>query len=61
VEIIAQLLGIEAPGLQVVNLPNQGLIDNLPWDTFIEVEGHVSPAGVRGLKVAHCRTPSPRP
>lgn len=51
VEIIAQLLGIETPGLQVVNLPNQGLIDNLPWDTFVEVQGHVSPAGVRGLKV----------
>jgi len=51
VEIIAQLLGIEAPGLQVVNLPNQGLIDNLPWDTVVELEGHVSPAGVRGLKV----------
>ncbi len=51
VEIIAQLLGLEAPGLQVVNLPNQGLIDNLPWDTYVEVEGHVDPAGVRGLKV----------
>ena len=51
VEIIAQLLGAEAPGLQVVNLPNQGLIDNLPWDAVVELEGHVSPAGVRGLKV----------
>lgn len=51
VEIIAQLLGLEPAGLQMVNIPNAGLIDNLPYDAIVELPAHVSPAGVRGLKV----------
>ncbi len=57
VAIIAALLGAAEPGLEVVNIPNQGLIDNLPPEAIVEVPAHISPAGVRGLKVG----PLPQP
>jgi alpha-galactosidase len=57
VEIISALAGVSAPGLQTVNLPNAGLIDNLPQDAVVELPAHVGPAGVRGLRVG----PLPRP
>ncbi|NPV07956.1 MAG: hypothetical protein HPY83_08340 [Anaerolineae bacterium] len=57
VEIIAALAGTEAPSRQVVNLPNRGLIDNLPHEAIVEVPAWVGQDGVRGLKVG----PLPQP
>ncbi|MSS71317.1 MAG: hypothetical protein EXS64_07490 [Candidatus Latescibacteria bacterium] len=57
VEIISALTGVSEPGLQTVNVPNAGLIDNLPEDAVVELPAHVGPAGVRGLKVG----PLPQP
>ena len=51
VPIIASLLGLDGPAIETVNLPNAGLIDNLPPEAIVELPAHVSPAGVRGLKV----------
>ena len=51
VQIMATLLGLKEPGTYMVNIPNEGLIDNLPWDAIVEVPAYVSPAGVQGLKV----------
>ena len=51
VQIMATLLGLKEPDTYVVNIPNEGLIDNLPWDAIVEVPAYVSPAGVQGLKV----------
>ena len=51
VEIIASLLGIEPPIVRMVNIPNGGLIDNVPEDAIVELPAYVDPAGVRGLQV----------
>jgi alpha-galactosidase len=51
VPIISSLLGVDEPGTFVVNLPNHGLIDNLPEEAIIEAPGLASPAGVRGIQV----------
>lgn len=57
VEIIASLVGVEKPGVHMVNIPNGGLIDNLPDEAIVELPAYVDPAGVRGLKVG----PLPQP
>ncbi len=57
VEIISALLGVDEPGLQMVNLPNAGLIDNLPQDAIVELPAHMGPTGVRGLKVGPLSQP----
>ena len=51
VDIIAMLEGIHPPGFEMVNIPNNGLIDNLPDHAIVELPAHVGPLGVRGLKV----------
>jgi alpha-galactosidase len=51
VPIMLALLGMEPPALETVNLPNAGLIDNLPPEAIVELPALVSPTGVRGLKV----------
>lgn len=35
-----------------VNIPNEGLIDNLPQDLIVEVPVHVNKDGVQGIKIA---------
>jgi len=57
VEIVSALTGVSAPGLQMVNVPNAGLIDNLPEEAVVELPAHVGPAGARGLKIG----PLPQP
>ena len=51
VEIIAALLGIIEAEQHMVNVPNKGLIDNLPNDAIVELPAYIGPGGVRGLKV----------
>ncbi|MBT3604585.1 MAG: hypothetical protein HN521_16125 [Candidatus Latescibacteria bacterium] len=51
VEIIASLLGVIDPEMHMVNVPNNGLIDNLPDEAIVELPAHIGPGGVRGLKV----------
>jgi alpha-galactosidase len=51
VEIIASLLGVIEAEMHMVNVPNKGLIDNLPSDAIVELPAHIGPGGVRGLKV----------
>jgi alpha-galactosidase len=51
VEIVASLIGVEGPGLHMVNLPNSGLIDNLPPEAIVELQAQAGPFGLRGLKV----------
>jgi alpha-galactosidase len=51
VPIIAALLGIHEPASFVVNVPNHGIIDNLPDEAIVEAPGYVSPSGVRGIQV----------
>ena len=51
VDIIASIEGIHPPHIEIVNIPNSGLIDNLPDHAVVEVPAHVGPLGVRGLKV----------
>jgi alpha-galactosidase len=57
VPIMASLSGIEPPQVEVVNVPNQGLIDNLPWEAVVELPARISPAGVQGLKVGYLPEP----
>ncbi|MGI6209882.1 MAG: hypothetical protein ACOYEW_16890 [Anaerolineae bacterium] len=57
VDIIAALVGVEPPLREVVNVPNAGLIDNLPDHAIVEVPAWVGQEGVRGLKVG----PLPKP
>ncbi|OGG54737.1 MAG: hypothetical protein A3F84_25950, partial [Candidatus Handelsmanbacteria bacterium RIFCSPLOWO2_12_FULL_64_10] len=57
VEIVSALAGVSEPGLQTVNIPNAGLIDNLPEEAVVELPAHVGPAGARGLKIG----PLPQP
>ncbi len=51
VEIIASVVGVEPPGVQMVNIPNEGLIAGLPDEAIVELPAYVSPAGMQGLKV----------
>lgn len=51
VEIIASLRGVIEAEMHMVNVPNKGLIDNLPDDAIVELPAHIGPGGVRGLKV----------
>lgn len=57
VEVIAALAGVSEADLQMVNIPNAGLIDNLPEEAVVELPAHVGPAGARGLKIG----PLPQP
>ena len=57
VEIIASYLNVEDPAVHMVNIPNQGLIDNLPPEAIVELPAYVSGGSVRGLKVG----PLPQP
>jgi alpha-galactosidase/6-phospho-beta-glucosidase family protein len=51
VELIAALLGMEEADVHMVNVPNGGVIDGLPEQTFVELPTHIGPGGARGLKV----------
>ena len=51
VEIIAALCGLIEPEKHIVNVPNGGLIDGLPDETFVELPAMVGPDGVRGMRV----------
>jgi alpha-galactosidase len=51
VDIIASLLGVIDAEMHMVNVPNNGLIDNLPDEAIVELPAHIGPGGVRGLKV----------
>jgi len=57
VPIIASLAGVTPPAWHVVNVPNAGLIDNLPAEAIVELPAWVDPTGVRGAKVG----PLPQP
>ncbi len=57
VEIIGSLLGIEEPARHIVNIPNAGLVDNLPAEMIVELPAYVSSGVLRGLKVG----PLPQP
>ena len=57
VAIIACLAGVERPSPEMVNIPNAGLVDNLPGEAIVELPAYVSPGQVRGLKVG----PLPQP
>jgi alpha-galactosidase len=57
VEMISALAGVSEAGLQMVNVPNAGLIDNLPGEAVVELPAHVGLAGARGLKIG----PLPQP
>ena len=35
----------------MVNIPNQGLIDDLPDEAIVELPARIGPSGVQGLKV----------
>lgn len=48
--VIAALLG-RPPGEFVVNIPNQGQIDNLPRDAVVECVAHIDTLGVQPLAV----------
>lgn len=47
VPIIASLLGVAPPCRQVVNLPNDGAIDNLPPGSIVELPARIGPTGAR--------------
>jgi alpha-galactosidase len=51
VEIIAALEGFHPPITEMVNIPNQGLIDDLPDEAIVELPARIGPSGVQGLKV----------
>jgi len=57
VEVLAALAGIGAPGQHMVNIPNQGLIPNLPAAAIVELPAAVDRCGVHGKQVA----PLPQP
>jgi len=56
-EIIKSIAGAETHYHLAVNLPNHGLITNLPDDAIVEVPGLVTGAGVQGVHVG----PLPEP
>jgi alpha-galactosidase len=51
VEIICAWLGIEEPAPHTINVPNDGLIDNLPPEMIVELPVTVSPGLLRGCEV----------
>ena len=51
VEIIAALEGYRDPLDEMVNIPNNGLIDNLPHEAIIELPGRVVKGGVEGISI----------
>lgn len=57
VSIIASLVGAAPPQWQVVNLPNGGMIDNLPPEAIVEAPAWIAPGGPRAAKVG----PLPQP
>jgi alpha-galactosidase len=57
IEIICALRGIEDPTTHIVNIPNAGLVNNLPGDMIVELPAYVSSGTIRGLKVG----PLPQP
>lgn len=50
VAVMAALAGGGEPHLETVNLPNRGLIDNLPRHAIVELPAYIGPGGARGLK-----------
>ncbi len=50
-EIIAALEGYREPVTEMVNIPNNGLIDNLPDEAIVELPARIGPSGVEGIKV----------
>ena len=56
-EIVSAYLGLSGPGQHIVNVPNRGLVDNLPGDAVLELPAHVGPSALRGSKVG----PLPQP
>ncbi len=50
VEIIAALEGYRDPINEMVNIPNNGLIDNLPDEAIVELPARIGPSGVEGIK-----------
>lgn len=51
VEIIAALEGYRDPLEEMVNIPNNGLIDNLPNEAIVELPARVVEGGVEGIRV----------
>ncbi len=51
VEIMCAWLGIEEPASHVINIPNAGLIDNLPPEMIVELPVTVSLGALCGLEV----------
>jgi alpha-galactosidase len=51
IEIVCSWLGMDEPATHVVNIPNVGLVDNLPDEMIVELPAYVSSGAVRGLKV----------
>ncbi|MBN1642047.1 MAG: hypothetical protein JXA09_12500 [Anaerolineae bacterium] len=51
VEIICAWLGIEEPAPHTINMPNAGLIENLPPETIVELPVTVGPGTLDGLEV----------
>jgi alpha-galactosidase len=51
VEIIATMMGGEVRIFDAVNLPNTGLVENLPAEGVVEVPALVGPFGVNGISV----------
>jgi alpha-galactosidase len=56
-EGLAAMIGAIAHGRRevfIVNLPNGGLVSNLPTTALIEVEGVTDSTGMRGIQAGHC-------
>jgi alpha-galactosidase len=56
-EGVADLIAAIARGrreVYVVNLPNQGIVPNLPAEAVLEVEGITDSTGIRGIQVGNC-------
>ena len=51
VEIIAALEGYRDPLDEMVNIPNNGLIDNLPNEAIVELPARVVKGGVEGIQI----------
>jgi len=51
VEIIAAMLGNQSFYDEAVNIPNRGVISNLPDETIVEVPATVSAYGIQGVEI----------
>jgi len=51
IEIVSAYLGLSDPASHIVNLPNNGLIDNLPDEAIVELPARAGPSGVSGRKI----------